>query len=152
MSNTLHDHIDMTSWLGHCHASHSPNQSWITNHQSGLPIYHTRRLLFLGATKYLYNWLCPLVGWLVGWSVGGVMHLFDNPHAAPYWPTWPCFLYECKFCHEICIMIYLNNLFNIILYFYLHEIFNFDPCWHSKSCLQMLAVLCIHSWLCLAMI
>ena len=25
---------------------------------------------FLGATKHLYNWLCPLVGWLVGWSVG----------------------------------------------------------------------------------
>ena len=27
-------------------------------------------LTFLGATKHLYNWLCPLVGWLVGWSVG----------------------------------------------------------------------------------
>ena len=23
---------------------------------------------FLGATKHLYNWLCPLVGWLVGLS------------------------------------------------------------------------------------
>ena len=23
-----------------------------------------------GATKHLYNWLCPLVGWSVGWSVG----------------------------------------------------------------------------------
>ena len=27
-------------------------------------------LCFLGATKHLYNWLCPLVGWLVGRSVG----------------------------------------------------------------------------------
>ena len=25
-------------------------------------------LLFLGATKHLYNWLCPLVGRSVGWS------------------------------------------------------------------------------------
>ena len=24
----------------------------------------------LGATKHLYNWLCPLVGRSVGWSVG----------------------------------------------------------------------------------
>ena len=31
-------------------------------------------------------------GWLVGWSVGlSVMHSFDDPHVAPYWPTWPCF-------------------------------------------------------------
>ena len=22
---------------------------------------------FLGATKHFYNWLCPLVGWSVGW-------------------------------------------------------------------------------------
>ena len=25
---------------------------------------------FLGATKHLYNWLCLLVGRLVGWLVG----------------------------------------------------------------------------------
>ena len=25
---------------------------------------------FLGATKHLYNWLCPLVGWSVGRLVG----------------------------------------------------------------------------------
>ena len=43
--------------------------------------------VFLGATKHLYNWLCPLVGWLVGW----VTHSFDDPHVAPYWPTWPCY-------------------------------------------------------------
>ena len=28
------------------------------------------------------------VRWLVGWSV---THLFDDPHGAPYWPTWPFF-------------------------------------------------------------
>ena len=27
---------------------------------------------------------------LVGWLVGRVTHLFDDPHVAPYWPTWPC--------------------------------------------------------------
>ena len=40
--------------------------------------------LFLGATKHLYNWLCPSVGWSVGRSVGrlvcGVTHSFDDPH------------------------------------------------------------------------
>ena len=23
-----------------------------------------------------------------------VTHSFDDPHVAPYWPTWPCFLYR----------------------------------------------------------
>ena len=27
------------------------------------------------------------VRWLVCW----VTHSFDDPHVAPYWPTWPCF-------------------------------------------------------------
>ena len=27
------------------------------------------------------------VGWSVGWSV---THSFDDPHVAPYCPTWPC--------------------------------------------------------------
>ena len=40
--------------------------------------------LFLGASKHLYNWLCPSVGL-------SVTHSFDDPHVAPYWPTWPCF-------------------------------------------------------------
>ena len=35
-------------------------------------------LLFLGATKHLYNWLCPSVGR----SVGRVTHSFDDPHDA----------------------------------------------------------------------
>ena len=38
---------------------------------------------FVGATKHLYNWLYPLVG-------RSVTQSFDNPHVAPYWPTWPC--------------------------------------------------------------
>ena len=29
------------------------------------------------------------VGWSVGRLVGRVTHLFDDPHVAPYWPTWP---------------------------------------------------------------
>ena len=33
------------------------------------------------------------VRWLVGWSV---THSFDDPHGAPYWPTWPC-LQFCQF-------------------------------------------------------
>ena len=31
---------------------------------------------FLGATKHLYNWLCPLVCRLVGWSVGNAFVFF----------------------------------------------------------------------------
>ena len=47
---------------------------------------------FLGATKHLYNWLCPLVGRSVGRLVClSVTHSFDDPHVAPYWPTWPCY-------------------------------------------------------------
>ena len=42
-------------------------------------------LLFLGATKHLCNWLSPLVG-------RSVTHSLDDPHIAPYWSTWPCFL------------------------------------------------------------
>ena len=44
---------------------------------------------FLGATRYLYNWLCPLVfdwsvGRLVGWLVGlMVTHYFGDPHVVP---------------------------------------------------------------------
>ena len=34
---------------------------------------------FLGATKHLYNWLCPSVGRLVGWSVG----------QSPFWAAAP---------------------------------------------------------------
>ena len=47
---------------------------------------------FLGATKHLYNWLCPSVGWLVGRLVClSVTHSFDDRHVAPYWRIWPCF-------------------------------------------------------------
>ena len=37
----------------------------------------------------LLEWLCPLVCWSVGLLVGRVTHSFDDPHVAPYWPTWP---------------------------------------------------------------
>ena len=30
-----------------------------------------------------------MVGQSVCWSV---THSFDDPHGAPYWPTWPCYL------------------------------------------------------------
>ena len=43
--------------------------------------------VFLCATKRLYNWLCPSVGWLVCLLV---THSFDDPQVSPYWPTWPC--------------------------------------------------------------
>ena len=43
---------------------------------------------FLGATKHLLNWLSPSVGLSVCLSV---THSFDDPHVAPYWPSWPCF-------------------------------------------------------------
>ena len=36
---------------------------------------------------WLYSWL---VGRSVGWLVCGVTQSFDDPHVAPYWPTWPC--------------------------------------------------------------
>ena len=34
---------------------------------------------FLGATKHLYNWLCPLVGRLVCWSVGNAFVRRSTP-------------------------------------------------------------------------
>ena len=37
------------------------------------------------------------VGRSVGLSVFGVTHSFDDPHVAPYWPTWPCYLNLCHF-------------------------------------------------------
>ena len=41
---------------------------------------------FLGAKKHLFKWLS------IGWLVCRVTHSFDDPHVAPYWPTWPCLL------------------------------------------------------------
>ena len=54
--------------------------------------------LFLGATKHLFNWLCPSVGQLVSWSVGwsvdrSVAEAFVWRYTRRiYWPTWPCSL------------------------------------------------------------
>ena len=79
--STLHP-----SWL--VHWSVSLLVHWSVFRQSvGLSVHQTLLFWFWGATKHLYNWLCPLVCWSVSW----VMHSFENPHVAPYWPTWPCF-------------------------------------------------------------
>ena len=57
----------------------------VNMHKAKIIIVKNRRRItyFLGATMHLYNWLCP--------SVCRVTHSFDDPHVAPYWPTWPCF-------------------------------------------------------------
>ena len=41
---------------------------------------------------------------------------------------------------------YFNNLFCVIFCFYSHEIFYFNPCWHAKSCLWMIAVIGMRNW------
>ena len=38
-------------------------------------------------------------------------------------------------------MIHYNDFFNVIFHFFSYQIFYFDPSWHTKSCLQMLAVI-----------
>ena len=43
--------------------------------------------------------LTGCVRWSDCWLVGRITHLFDDPHVAPYWPTWPCFLYVKEFSH-----------------------------------------------------
>ena len=39
-------------------------------HPIQFPQSHSQHCFFLGATKHLYNWLCPSVSRSVGWSVG----------------------------------------------------------------------------------
>ena len=79
---------------------------------------------FLGATKHLYNWLCPSVGRSVGWSVGRVTHSFNDPHVAPYWPTWPCFnINESNQPKELFEIIYFGIL-NSMPRVFLHNIEN----------------------------
>ena len=71
--------------------------------------------MFLGATKHLYNWLCPSVGRCV--SVGRVTHSFDDPPVAPYWPTWPWLMLQTP---ATCLFFLFNNcLFVLIFYFIL---------------------------------
>ena len=55
--------------------------------------------------------------------------------------TWYFVLFECKFCNEIFIMIYYNDLSYVIFHFDSHKIYYFDPCWNAKCCLRMLAVI-----------
>ena len=42
---------------------------------------------FLGATKHLYNWLCPSVGLLV------CNAFVRRSTRRTYWPTWPCLVF-----------------------------------------------------------
>ena len=51
-------------------------------------------ILFGGVSRDVCVSVGWSVGWLVGRSVGRVTHSFDDPHVAPYWPTWPCFVYS----------------------------------------------------------
>ena len=54
------------------------------NYEFSLSVKNFGRLPSLwGATKHLYNWLCPSVGRSVGRSV---THSFDDPHVASHWP------------------------------------------------------------------
>ena len=53
-----------------------------------LTTHQTRNMVFFRCAKAP---LCMAVS--VGVSVGLlVTHMFDDPHGAPYWPTWPCLL------------------------------------------------------------
>ena len=40
-------------------------------------------------------------------------------------------------------MTYFNDFFHVILWFPSHKIFYFDPCWHTKCCRRILAVLSV---------
>ena len=53
----------------------------------------TKKNSRLGKTilHFLVRQSTSIIG-CVRWSVGRVTHSFDDPHVAPYWPTWPCFL------------------------------------------------------------
>ena len=75
---------------------------------------------FLGATKHLYNWLCPLVGLLV-------THSFDDPHIAPCWPTWPCFIIT-VYCKRRSLLDALQNFPYLI-----GTVANTFPTWASHS-------------------
>ena len=59
---------------------------------------------FLGATKHLYDWLCPLVGWSVARLV---THSFDDQHVAPIGPLGLVFYSFVFFsrCHWYCSVI-----------------------------------------------
>ena len=54
----LHSMYCCTGWISYGHAT-----VWVTLSR-GKPL---RQTVFLGATKHLYNWLCPLVGRSVCW-------------------------------------------------------------------------------------
>ena len=54
---------------------------------------------FLGATEHLYNWLCPLVGRLVGWLVGNA---FVRRSTRRTILAYLALLKDCKFTFGFC--------------------------------------------------
>ena len=72
------------------------------------------------------NWIFKIFKW---------KYLVDNSFTCSF------VLFECKFCNKTFTMIYLNDFFCAIFSFHSHEIFYFDPCWHTNSCRRMLSVL-----------
>ena len=53
--------------------------------------------------------VCRVIGRSVGWSI---THSFDDPHGAPYWPTWPCL--------KVCLLVKdSNSSFLFIIFFYI---------------------------------
>ena len=65
---------------------------------------------FLGATKHLYNWLCPSVGLLV------CNAFVRRSTRRTYWPTWPCFLF-CSFSVSFSFSLSFSFLFLLLLIF-----------------------------------
>ena len=69
----------------------------------------------LGAPKHLYvlyNWLSPWLGRLVR---------YDDPHGAPYWPTWPCFpLHSSTIFYSCCLY---TISFIPVHFFHIHSVF-----------------------------
>ena len=91
-----------------------PKKFWFCS----FPLSSTAMLLlfsrFLVATKHLYIWLCPSVGWLVGWSGN---EFVSRSTRRTYWPTWPCFFFLFPFLsfrfplvHHNFILMAQNNL------------------------------------------
>ena len=97
---------------------------------------------FLGATKHLYNWLCPLVGRLVGRSVGNTFVRRSTPsHLLAYLALF--FIYKRQHI--------LNSawvLLNLLLFWgsISLKLNFFLICKKSKKCINMYSdILCIFS-------
>ena len=117
-----------------------------SNHyQSNTASIGRTRTRFLGATKHLYNWLRPLVGWSVGWLVGN-----DDPHVAPYWPTWPCSIIVCGSfeCVNMQKVFWWNHRYQTFLFYKILFIF----CFFFKTFFYMLICILLYWWCCISII